>query len=97
MSKGDFTKDPRSESNPNKTGPVRKLDRKTARHVLFRLSGYVMRYWPLFVLAILLTLASNQLSLLGPKYSGDAIDAISAKDGVDLTTVWSRVGKMLVC
>lgn len=97
MSKGDFTKDPRSESNPNKTGPVRKLDRKTARHVLFRLSGYVMRYWPLFVLAILLTLASNQLSLLGPKYSGDAIDAISAKDGVDFTTVWSSVVKMLVC
>ena len=97
MSKGDFTKDPRSESNPNKTGPVRKLDRKTARHVLFRLSGYIMRYWPLFVLAILLTLASNQLSLLGPKYSGDAIDAISAKDGVDFTTVWSSVVKMLVC
>lgn len=64
---------------------------------MLRLGGYMMKYWPLFVLAIILTLASNQLSLLGPKYSGDAIDAIAAEGGVDFDAVWSNVIKMLVC
>ncbi|MBS1333592.1 MAG: ABC transporter ATP-binding protein, partial [Clostridiales bacterium] len=48
-------------------------------------------------LAVLLTLASNQLSLMGPKYSGDAIDAIAAESGVHFDAVWENVGRMLVC
>lgn len=97
MNKGNFAKDPRAESNPNKMGTSKKLDRKTTKSVMLRLGGYMMKYWPLFVLAIILTLASNQLSLLGPKYSGDAIDAIAAEGGVDFDAVWSNVIKMLVC
>lgn len=97
MNKGNFAKDPRAESNPNKMGISKKLDRKTTKSVMLRLGGYMMKYWPLFVLAIILTLASNQLSLLGPKYSGDAIDAIAAEGGVNFDAVWSNVIKMLVC
>ena len=97
LNKGNFAKDPRAESNPNKMGTSKKLDRKTTKSVMLRLGGYMMKYWPLFVLAIILTLASNQLSLLGPKYSGDAIDAIAAEGGVNFDAVWSNVIKMLVC
>lgn len=97
MNKGNFAKDPRAESNPNKMGTSKKLDRKTTKSVMLRLGGYMMKYWPLFVLAIILTLASNQLSLLGPKYSGDAIDAIATEGGVNFDAVWSNVIKMLVC
>ncbi|MBQ4087617.1 MAG: ABC transporter ATP-binding protein [Clostridia bacterium] len=44
-----------------------------------------------------MTLLSNQFALLGPKYSGIAIDAIANPGGVDYATVWSNVIKMLVC
>ncbi len=77
--------------------PEKKLDRKTTGHVIKRLSGYVLKQWPLFLTAIAMTLLSNQLSLLGPKYSGDAIDAISHENGVQFAAVWENVAKMLVC
>ncbi len=77
--------------------PEKKLDRKTASHVFKRLSGYVLKQWPLFLTAIAMTLLSNQLSLLGPKYSGEAIDAISNENGVLFDVVWQNVIKMLVC
>lgn len=92
-----FTRDPRAESNPNKHGANQKLDRKTAKGVLLRLGSYILKYWPLFFSAIVFTLLSNQLSLLGPKYSGDAIDAIANENGVNFPVVWENVGKMLVC
>ena len=77
--------------------PEKKLDRKTATHVFKRLSGYVLKQWPLFLMAIAMTLLSNQLSLMGPKYSGEAIDAISNENGVQFDAVWQNVVKMLVC
>lgn len=67
------------------------------KSVFLRLSKYVLRQWPLFITAILLTLASNQLSLLGPKYSGAAIDAIVLKSGVDFPAVYSNIAYMLIC
>lgn len=77
--------------------PEQKLDRKTTGHVIKRLSKYVLKQWSLFVLAIAMTLLSNQLSLLGPKYSGEAIDAIANENGVQFQLVWQNVVKMLVC
>ena len=65
--------------------------------IFFRLSKYVLQQWPLFLLALALTLGSNQLSLLGPRYSGAAIDAIEFTGGVDFPTVWKNVGMMLGC
>ena len=62
--------------------------KKSKRGIFLRLSKYVLQQWPLFILALLLTLGANQLSLLGPKYSGAAIDAIEFESGVDFPTVW---------
>ena len=74
-----------------------KLDRKTAKGVFLRLCGYVFHYWYLFVPAVLLTLFSNQLSLLGPRFSGAAIDALAAAGGVDFSAVQYNALRMLVC
>lgn len=70
---------------------------KNRKGIFLRLSKYVLKQWPLFVIALLLTLASNQLSLLGPKYSGAAIDAIELKNGVDFPSVWKNISFMLAC
>ena len=74
-----------------------KLDGKRTRAVFARLSRYVLRQWPLFLVAVLFTLLSNQLSLLGPLYSGEAIDAIVAEGGVQHDVVWQNVTRMLLC
>lgn len=75
---------------PKRTG-------KQTRRLLLRLGGYVLREWPLFLPAILFTLLSNQFSLLGPMYSGYAIDAIGAVGGVDFPQVWANVLAMVIC
>ena len=67
------------------------------RGIMLRLGGYILKQWPLFLLAVILTLVSNQMSLLGPRYSGAAIDAISLSSGVDFGAVWDSVIKMIVC
>ena len=86
----------RMNNNPNKHSTER-LDKKTARGVLIRLGGYVMKCWPLFITAIILTLLSNHLSLMGPEYSGNALDAIVAEGGVNFHAVWENVISMIVC
>ena len=94
MSKGNFAGP--AMGNPNKFSDV-KLDRKTAAGVFVRLGKYVLRYWPLFVVALVFTLLSNQLALLAPEYSGNALDAIASEGGVDFPTVWENVIKMICC
>ena len=66
-------------------------------NVLWRLLGYVFRSWPLFLLAIIMTLTSNQLALLGPKYSGHAIDALAEPSGVNFSVVRENIIKMIIC
>lgn len=83
--------------NPNKHAENQKLDRKTTKNILVRLFGYIMKYWYLFAIALVLTLFSNQLSLLGPTYSGEAIDAIANENGVDFSAVKENIIKMLIC
>ena len=70
---------------------------KSKKGIFLRLSKYVLQQWPLFITAIVLTLLSNQLSLLGPKYSGVAIDAIESESGVNFPVVWKNIIFMLVC
>ncbi len=70
---------------------------KDFKGTFIRLCGYVLKYWYLFIPAILLTLLSNQLSLLGPLYSGEAIDAIVDKDGIQYAIVQSKVVRTLIC
>ncbi len=67
------------------------------RGILLRLGGYVLRQWHLFVPAVIFTLLANQLALLGPRYSGAAIDAISDPGGVRFPVVWENVVKMILC
>ena len=71
--------------------------KRSKKGIFLRLSKYVLRQWPLFTFALLLTLGANQLSLLGPKYSGAAIDAIELESGVNFATVWENVAFMLGC
>ena len=71
--------------------------KKSKRSIFLRLSKYVMQQWPLFIIALLLTLGANQLSLLGPKYSGAAIDAIELKGGVDFSAVTKNISYMVGC
>ncbi|MBO5858713.1 MAG: ABC transporter ATP-binding protein [Clostridia bacterium] len=64
---------------------------------MIRLGKYVFAQWHLFIPAVIFTLLSNQLSLLGPRYSGAAIDAIESIAGVNYTVVWENVIKMIIC
>ena len=82
--------------NPNKHSED-KLDRRRTGAVLVRLGSYVFRQWYLFIPAIIMTLLSNHLALLGPRYSGAAIDAITLKEGVDFASVWYNVRLMIIC
>ena len=64
--------------------------------VLKRLWRYLYDYKWLLVLALVLSVVSNALNLLGPKLSGYAIDAIRPGQGsVDFPTVFYYAGWML--
>lgn len=79
-------------------GPqYQKLDKKTTGKIIKRLGGYILKSWPLFIVAVALTLLSNQLALMGPRYSGAAIDAITAASGVDFSAVGKNIVNMLIC
>ncbi len=96
MNRGNFTRDPRLQNNPNRNSDDH-TDRKAMGGIILRLGGYVIRQWYLFIPAIIFTLLSNQLALLGPRYSGAAIDAIELDSGVDFPAVWENVIKMIMC
>ena len=70
---------------------------KSKKGIFIRLSKYVLQQWPLFITALILTLSANVLSLLGPRYSGAAIDAIEFDGGVNFPVVWENVGYMITC
>lgn len=72
-------------------------NKKDTKGIFLRLCGYVLKYWYIFIPAVLFTLLSNQLSLLGPKYSGEAIDALALPGGVDFAIVKSSIIRMLIC
>ena len=67
------------------------------RGIALRLGTYVLKQWTLFIPALIFTLLSNQLSLLGPRYSGSALDAIEAAGGVNFPEVWKNVITMIIC
>jgi len=74
-------------ANMNNTMEKRKTSDKTdkpkdTKYVLNRLWYYVFQYKWLLALAIILTIASNMLALLGPMLSGYAIDAIEPGFGL---------------
>ena len=74
-----------------------KLVKKRTKRVILRLPKYILKHKFLFLVAIATTLISNQLALMGPMYSGYAIDAMTLGDSVDFAAVTENVVKMLVC
>lgn len=66
------------------------------KKVLLRLWSYLYRYkWMVFA-ALLLTISSNLLALVGPTLSGRAIDAIGVTPGgVDFPVVFTYCGLMI--
>ena len=80
--------------NNSKETAARRRDNKG---IMLRLGKYVIAQWHLFIPAIAFTLLSNQLSLLGPRYSGAAIDARESASGIDYPEVWDNVIRMIVC
>jgi ATP-binding cassette subfamily B protein len=83
--------------NPNSMAENQKMDAKTTRNIIVRLLGYIMKYWYLFLVALVFTFVSNWLSLMGPEYSGNAIDAIANENGVQFDVVWENVKMMVIC
>ena len=79
------------------TNNIKPETKRSKRGIFLRLSRYVLAQWPLFIFALTLTLGANQLSLLGPKYSGAAIDAIELESGVNFPLVWENIKLMLAC
>ena len=90
-------RDPRAQNNPNKNAAPEKLDRRSTGKILVRLGKYMLRHWYLILIAVAFTLLSNFLALLGPQFSGDAIDAIAAEGGVQMDTVIENVKWMVIC
>jgi len=73
------------------------MDRRRAFPIFLRLGSYVLHQWYLFVPAVLFTLFSNQLALMGPRYSGAAIDAIKRGEGIDSPEVIENLVRMIGC
>ncbi|MBQ8894712.1 MAG: ABC transporter ATP-binding protein [Clostridia bacterium] len=70
---------------------------KGKRSALLRLGGYLWKFKWFLILAILLAMTSNVLSLLGPELSGQAIDAATGGKGrVDFEAVLHFAGLMAI-
>ena len=65
--------------------------------IFLRLCGYIMKFWYLFIPAVILTLVANQLALLGPMYSGQAIDLIASVGGINFDAVRRSVISIVIC
>ncbi len=71
---------------------------KDAKYTLLRLGKYLLNYKWLLLAAILISMTSNVLALIGPMLSGYAIDAIElgGVGGVDFPTVFYYAAWMAV-
>ena len=89
--------DPRNQKNPNNTQRGKKLDPKTRKKVLLRLSKYLFKHIDIVILAFILMLSANLLALVGPKLSGEAINAIAGEGKVDFDIIFNKVSWLIVC
>lgn len=77
-------------NNPSSKGKNRKA-------VLLRLGKYLLQHPYMTLGALILTIAGNTLALMGPKLSGNAIDAIGTKAGeADFEKVFYYCGLMIL-
>ncbi|MBO5702319.1 MAG: ABC transporter ATP-binding protein, partial [Clostridia bacterium] len=90
--------DPRNQKNPNNTTQRgKKLDPKTRKKVLSRLSKYLFKHMSTVLLAFILMLSANLLALVGPKLSGEAINAIVGEGKVDFDIIYTKVTGLIIC
>ena len=90
--------DPRNAKNPNNiSGRGKKLDPKTRNRVLARLAKYLFKHMPIVILAFVFMLSANLLALVGPKLSGQAINAIVGEGQVDFDIIFNKVSWLIVC
>lgn len=73
---------PRSAGDPAGSGSKRRLTFRDTKRIMVRLWKYLYQYKWLWLLAIVLSVAGNLLSLLGPMLSGYAIDSIGTGAGM---------------
>ena len=59
------------------------------KHVLRRLARFLRPYAPWLIACVVLTAASNLLSLAAPLLSGRAVDAVGVSGGVDFPGYFS--------
>ncbi len=72
------------------------MPKKSKKHIILRLGKYLMQFKWLLLLAMLLSIGGNLLSLLGPKFSGLAISGAEGGVGnVDFNKVFYYAGLML--
>lgn len=96
MNRGGFKLDPRAPI-PTQNTVVEKQSGRDRMHIFGRLLRYMLKYWPLVILAIFMTFFANQLALIGPEFLGAALDAIGNEGGVDFEVVWKSFYSMLIC
>ena len=90
--------DPRANKNPNNTTRRgQKLDPKTRKKVLLRLSKYLFKNTETVLLAFFFMLSANLLALVGPKLSGEAINAITGKGTVNFDVIYNKVFFLILC
>ena len=90
--------DPRNAKNPNNTsGRGKKLDPKTRNRVLARLAKYLFRHMDIVLTAFFFMLSANLLALVGPKLSGEAINAIIGKGEVKFDFIYEKVFWLILC
>ena len=76
---------------------VEKAPRMKKRVVILRLLSYLLKHPLWLMLAAVLTVSSNIISLWGPELAEEAIDAIKGPGNVDFDTVFEKGITMLLC
>lgn len=86
-------------AQPGQGGPANKKASEKAKDpkkALRGLWGYLSKYKWLLFLALVLTITGNLFALIGPKLSGNAIDAITGEGRVQFATVFYYVRWMVL-
>ena len=94
---GGMLGNPVQQNNPNNRQKAQKLDPKTRKRVLLRLSKYLFSYYWIVIPAVILMLASNLLGIVAPKISGKAIDIISPTRNRESTSQTAGRKKFWIC
>ncbi len=71
--------------------------KRNRKGIILRLLTYLFHDKYLMALALVITFIGNYINLLVPRFSGNAVDAISAPGGVDFAGVFLNCRNMMIC